>query len=79
MTPQSAARKAAKQIFDKSPADVTVVTLRLVEQTQRGSRGKTFTYIAEKIDVDEVRILGGKEIHIMKKIVVHAADESSLA
>ena len=80
MTPQSAARKAAKKLFDKSPTSTTTIVLRIMETTRRGSsRGKTFTYEATKKTVDETRVIDGKTLNITKKIFVYAADEAKLS
>jgi hypothetical protein len=68
-SPYSAARKAARMLFDNHPNKGSVVRLTLRETT-RGSKGKTYDYQARYVKTNETINVGGKTIKITGKIQV---------
>lgn len=70
-SPYSAARKAARVLFENHPNMGSVVRLKLRETT-RGSKGKEYEYQAKFNKVDKQIEVGGRQITIKAHIDLHS-------
>lgn len=74
--PASAARKAARVLFENNASKGNTVRLR-IRETTRGSKGSEFSYEATKKHVDKKKTFDGKTFVVKHEVTVKSTDDAS--